>query len=221
MRPERAPLAHLPIRAASLALALALVGGCAALRPAVEASRPGPAQAAPDPAAIRAAELAEATLALHRFVGAPPDQQTALMAAARQAAEQAPTPASQLRYALLLAQPGHAGTDLNLARQLLQSLLAEPARLAPMEHASAFLELRRIDRELALAAEVDELRAKADLIDSEALSALNRRLLAETDENQRLRRALEEAQAKLAAIALIERQTRDREPDDPVPQEAP
>ena len=91
-----------------------------------------------------------------------------------------------------------------------QLLRQAPTRLATLDAQTPTMQ--------RLAAEAKGLRG---LIDSEALSALNRRLLAETDENQRLRRALEEAQAKLAAIALIERQTRDREPDDPVPQEAP
>lgn len=200
---------------------LACLSGCAGLRPAAETARPAPAQAAPDLPAMRAAALADATLALHRFAGATPEEQAALLADARLASEQAPSPASRLRYATLLALPGHAGTHPALARELLQSLLALPAQLSPTEHAQAFLELRRVDRELALSADVDRLHERVELVDSEALAALNRRLLTETDENQRLRRALDEAQAKLAAIALIERQTRDRDADSPNPPEAP
>lgn len=207
---------------AALALAsLACLGGCAALGPGGEIARPPVIPPEPDLAATRAASLADITLALHRFASAPPEEQAAQLAAAREAAAQAPAPAARLRYALLLGVPAHSGADPALARPLLQALLAEPDRLAPTEHALAFLELLRIDRELALLADASALRERADLIDGEALDALNRRLLAETDENQRLRRSLEEAQAKLAAIALIERQTRDRESSPTEPPEAP
>ena len=215
------PTRRAPAAGLLLCVGMVCLSGCAALKPVADTARPAPAQAAPDLPALQAAALAASTLALHRFSGATPDEQLALLAAARQAADQAPSPASRLRYALLLALPGQSGADPVQARQILQSLLEQPDTLSPTEHAQAFLELRRIDRELALAADVTRLRESAELIDSEALAALNRRLLAETDENQRLRRALDDAQAKLAAIALIERQTRDRDADAPDPPEAP
>jgi hypothetical protein len=44
---------------------------------------------------------------------------------------------------------------------------------------------------------------------------VNRRLAAETEENARLRNSLDEAQAKLDAIANIERQTTVRQPTAP------
>ncbi len=44
---------------------------------------------------------------------------------------------------------------------------------------------------------------------------MNRRLAAESEENARLRKALDEAQAKLNAIANIERQTTVRQPTVP------
>ena len=209
------------VRAAFAVAALASLGGCAALGPTGQATGAPAAPPAPDVAAIPAATLADTTLALHRFAAAAPDEQAALLAAARDAAAQVPSPAARLRYALLLGVPAQPGADPALARQLLQALLSEPDRLAPTEHAVAFIELRRLDRELALLADANTLRERAEQVDAEALDGLNRRLLAETDENQRLRRALEDAQAKLAAIALIERQPRDRESAPPEPPEPP
>jgi len=45
------------------------------------------------------------------------------------------------------------------------------------------------------------------------LLAANRRLAAESDENLRLRKALDEAKAKLEAITHIERSINDRKPN--------
>ena len=127
MPPE--PTRRVPAAGLLLCASLASLGGCAALRPAAETVRPAPAQATPDLPTLQAAALADSTLALHRFSGAPPEDQRALLAAARQAAEQTPSPASRLRYALLLALPGHSGAEPEAARQILQSLLAQPAQL--------------------------------------------------------------------------------------------
>ena len=218
--PPRSPAETFPrvARVAALgALALAAVG--CSLIPHGTAPRQVAPPAPPDPAAVQAGLLAEATLSLHRFAGSSPEEQARQFAAARATTEPSGSPSDQLRLALLLGLPGHAGTDPGLARRTLQGLLADPTPLSPTEHAVALLELRKLDRELSLAAEVNKLSEEAGRIASEALAALNERLLAETDENQRLRRALEDAQRKLAAIALIERQTSDRDEPAPPPED--
>ena len=87
--------------------------------------------------------------------------------------------------------------------------------MTPVEHAAAFLELQKIDRQLALAADNRRLQNDSDRAERERLAAVNRRLAAETEENVRLRKALDEAQAKLDAIANIERQTTVRQPTAP------
>ena len=48
--------------------------------------------------------------------------------------------------------------------------------------------------------------------DREKLAALNKRLQLETEENARLRKELDEARAKLDAIANIERSLNERKP---------
>ncbi len=199
--------------------ALALAAAGCSLIPTSTAPGPVAPPAPPDPAAVQAGLLAEATLSLQRFAASTPGEQARQLTAARATTEPSGSPSNQLRLALLLGLPGHEGTDPGLARQILQGLLAGPIPLSPTEHAVASLELRRLDRELSLAAEVDRLTEEAGQIDSDALAALNERLLAETDENQRLRRALEDAQRKLAAIALIERQTSDRDEPSPPPED--
>ena len=64
--------------------------------------------------------------------------------------ETAPTPSRQLRFALILATPGHPATDLPRAQRLLRELMANPEMLLPGERALAFLELQQIDDHLTL-----------------------------------------------------------------------
>ena len=118
----------------------------------------------------------------------------------------------QLRFALMLATPGHPGTDLPRAQQLLRELTANPEMLLPGERALAFLELQQIDDHLTLEAENRRLETDAVRADRERLANLNRRLQLESDENARLRKELEEARAKLDAIANIERSLNERKP---------
>jgi uncharacterized membrane protein len=54
------------------------------------------------------------------------------------------------------------------------------------------------------------LREEAPRESREKLQALGRRLVVESDENARLRKALDEAQAKLEAVTHIERSINDR-----------
>ena len=65
--------------------------------------------------------------------------------------------------------------------------------------------------ELGLKADNDRMQADAQRGDHErAMAAAQRRLQAELDENAKLRKQLEDAQAKLDAVANIERNLTDR-----------
>jgi len=149
---------------------------------------------------------------LQRLVQGAPAEQAEMLAGAKRDYEITPTSSHQLRYALVLAAPGHAGQDLPHAQKLLRELLATPETLLPVEKALAFLELQRVDRELTLSAENQRLQSSAERNDRERLAAFNRRLQTELDENAKLKRELEEAHAKLEAIANIERSANKRKP---------
>jgi hypothetical protein len=69
--------------------------------------------------------------------------------------------------------------------------------------------LQEVDQRLVLQAENKRLRTKRCTI-PDKLQAINRRLQAESDENARLRKALDEARAKLDAVTHIERSINDR-----------
>jgi len=107
---------------------------------------------------------------------------------------------------------GEAVTALRLAQKLLRELMANPETLLSGERALAFLELQQIDDHLTLEGENRRLQSDAVRADRERLASVNHRLQVETDENTRLRKELEEARAKLDAIANIERSLNERKP---------
>ena len=67
-----------------------------------------------------------------------------------------------------------------------------------------------MEQTLVLQAENTRLRTEEPRDYRDKLAAVNRRLSAETDENVHLRKALEEARAKLEAVTHIERSINDR-----------
>jgi len=115
-----------------------------------------------------------------------------------------PSTQKRLRYAFVLAVPGHAASDPMGARTLLGEALATPETLLPSERALADLMVRDLDARLALARENETLRHGSSPQDDTRIAELNRRLQAETAEKDRLRRELERAEAKLEAIATLE-----------------
>ena len=140
-----------------------------------------------------------------------PARQAELFQQAKDAAELSPTTSNKLRYALALATPGHSGADPVAAQRQLSELLARPETLLPMERMLAIVELKEVEQQLILLADTKRLRDEAarDSHD-DRLATINRRLAAENDENARLRKALDEARAKLEAVTHIERSINDR-----------
>lgn len=136
-----------------------------------------------------------------------PAGQAELVAAARQAYEAEGSLDGQLRYALALAAPGIPGAEPQLARRHLGEVLARGDRLQPGPRALAQLALAEVDARLTLQSDNLRLQTEGALRDRERTTALTRRLQQELDENNRLRRALDEAQKKLEAVLLLERGT--------------
>jgi hypothetical protein len=174
--------------------------------------REPPAAPVIDRNAAAAVALSDDLQMMQKLAQAAPAEQADMVAAAQRDFDTAPTPSRQLRYALALANPGHP-QDLTRAQQLLRELMANPEMLLPGERALAFLELQQIDDHLTLAAENRRLQGEAVRVDREHQGSANRRLQVEADENARLRRELDEARAKLDAIANIERSLNERKPN--------
>jgi hypothetical protein len=140
-----------------------------------------------------------------------PARQAELFQSAKDAADLTPTTSNKLRYAVALATPGYSGSDPVAAQRQLSELLARPETLLPIERSLALVELKEVEQRLILQAEIQRAHDDAAHDDMrDKLQATNRRLAAELDENVKLRKALDEARAKLDAVTHIERSINDR-----------
>jgi hypothetical protein len=136
-----------------------------------------------------------------------PAHQAEVFQQAKDAAELQPTTSNRLRYALALATPGHSGSDPVAAQRQLAELMARPETLLPVERLLATVELKEVEQRLILQAENARMRDIAPNDSHDKLQSLNRRLSAESDENAKLRKALDEARAKLEAVTHIEQRS--------------
>lgn len=162
---------------------------------------PAPAPASPSEAEVVAAHLD----VMNRLGAGTPAEQAEIVESARRDYLESPGPSRQLRYACVLATPAHGGSDPAGARTLLGELLAAPERLGAPERALAQIVYRVVNARLSLESELRELRAATAEADQERAAAANRRIQAQAAENARLKKELDEALAKLEAIAELER----------------
>jgi hypothetical protein len=194
---------RLTLGMAPLLLAL---GACAALGDGHAAGKPSqPIAPSVDRETSVAVLLASTIQTMQRLAQSGAAEQAEIMTSARQAYERAPLGSAQFRYGLLLAVPGPASRDPERAQLLLRELAAQPEMLQPAERALMQVELAHLDRELALSTENQRLQADQARADRDRQAVANRRLQAEIDENAKLRKKLDEAQAKLDAVEQIER----------------
>ena len=200
---------HRRVRLAACVLAAGWISACGLNGPFAREK-----QAAPSEPARAPLDLSPITPLLEMMSSLPqgdPARQAEMFQSAKDAAELTPTTSNKLKYALALATPGYSGSDPVAAQRQLAELLARPETLLPIERLLALVELKEVEQRLILQAENKRMRDDAPHDDSrDKLQALNRRLAAESDENVKLRKALDEARAKLEAITHIERSINDR-----------
>lgn len=135
-----------------LSLVLASACGCAGFD---TLRAPPPAQhnenAAEDRDTVAAVFMAGTFQSMQHLAQAGPAEQAEIVTAAREACDRAPQQTSaKLRYALLLATPGHPARNPVLAQKLLRELAAQPESLQPPERAVALVELAQINGEIEL-----------------------------------------------------------------------
>ena len=192
-----------PLARLWLLLGLAALGGCGMLKSPFNATHERPEPVVNRPAAD--AEAARRYLdALASMRAGSPAAQAEQFEAAQLAAANAATTFNRLRYAVLLALPGHAGSDPVAARRQLSDLSARPELLLPSEQSLAAVLLADVDERLVLLAETRRLQQEAVVRDKEHAATVAKRVQTEVDENARLRRALEDAQKKLEAVTRVE-----------------
>ena len=198
---------------ACLALLAAALAGCEAL----PAKRPRDSQDLPsiDRDATEATLMANYLDTCLKVARGTPAEQAEVLASVGNDYHAAPAPSKVLRYAMVLSTPGHAGHDPVVAQRLLREVLASPETLLPAERALAFLQLQQVERQQSLQADVRRLQTGAERTANERIAQLTRRLTTESEENNRLKKALADAQAKLDAIANIERSSGNARPTQP------
>lgn len=140
-----------------------------------------------------------------------PAAQAEIYADAQSGAQLTPGPQTNLRFALVLATPGHPESDAAQAASMLREVLAAPALLTQAEIALAAVALGSAQELAAAQAEVQRLRAAASRNVQARDSAASQRLAALEADNQRLREQLRDAEEKLEAITTIERSIREQE----------
>jgi hypothetical protein len=182
-----------------LAVALSGCGAFGSPKPAVQAVPDGPPQ---DSGAI--APLLDM---MSNLPTGDPARQAELFQSAKDAAELSPTTSNRLKYALALATPGYSDADPVAAQRQLSQLLARPETLLPIERLLATVVLKEVEQRLILQAENKRMRVDTPPDSHDKLQAINRRLQAESDENAKLRKALDEARAKLEAVTHIEQRS--------------
>jgi hypothetical protein len=193
---------HSGKRIAACAAASFLISACGVLgtpKPAAPAVQEGPR---PDLGAV--APLLEM---MSNLPQGDPARQAEIFQQAKDAAELQPTTSNKLRYALALATPGSSGADPVAAQRQLAELLARPETLLPVERLLASVQLKEVEQRLILQAENARMRDAVPNDSHDKLQAANRRLAAESDENAKLRKALDEARAKLEAVTHIEQRS--------------
>jgi hypothetical protein len=193
---------HRGNRIAACVLASGWLTGCAGLG---SAKPPAPAvQEHPQPDSGAVAPLLEM---MSNLPQGDPARQAEVFQQAKDAAELQPTTSNKLRYALALATPGYTGANPVAAQRQLAELLARPETLLPVERLLATVELKEVEQRLILQAENARMRDAAPNDSHDKLQSMNRRLAAESDENAKLRKALDEARAKLEAVTHIEQRS--------------
>ena len=145
---------------------------------------------------------------LRELVTGDPYTQVEIHADAESAATLTPNPSTRLRYALVLATPGHAAADADRAASMLRELLAQTELMTGTEIALATVYLRTLDTQLVLEAETRRLQSVRTTAQSAEQRASARRIADVEAENEQLRRQLADVEQKLEALTSIERSIR-------------
>ena len=136
---------------------------------------------------------------MYELAAGDPATQSEIFAAAQSAVKTTPGPSTRLRYALVLATPGHAASNPQEAQSAFRELLAQTELMTPSETALATIHLKSVEKQIVLGTETRRAR-----------QGNQRRIATVESENRELRNSLEEAERKLEAITSIERSIREQ-----------
>ncbi len=189
-------------------LLVTALAGCSQTKSWMSGSRSSPSD---EQIILGAPEANEYLNELYLLTSGDPATQAEIYADSRSVATLTPGPSTTLRYAMVLATPGHAETDPTEAASLLRELLSRTELLTQVEISLATIHLETAQELIVLSTETRQLRASTSRATQTEEAASNQRLATVESDNRRLRRELQEAEDKLAAISSIERSIRDQE----------
>jgi hypothetical protein len=165
-----------------------------------------------DDAVVLGAPDAEQYLSeLYGFTNGNPRTQQEIFEDAQSESTLTPGPQTNLRYAMILATPGHAGFDPEMAQTLLRSVLQQESILTASEVSLATIHLKSVERQIALSSEARRAMATSSRAATSEEQASRQRLAAVEAENRRLQEELADAKEKLDAITSIERSIREQD----------
>lgn len=195
---------------AAIIVVVSLLGACAQTKSLV--SSMGRESTPSDDTIILGAPDAEQYLSeLYDLAVGDPRTQAEIYADAESGAKLTPGPQTNLRYALVLATPGHERFNPEIAQTMLRDVLLQESILTAAEVALATIHLNSVERQLALSADARRALASSSLAATTEGAAVQQRLAAAEAENRRLREALTDAEEKLEALSSIERSIREQD----------
>jgi hypothetical protein len=188
-------------------LAVMLVSGCQTTTDWLKGRRTANAD---DPVILGAPEANTYLSELYNLATGDPATQAEIYADAESAATLTPGTSTRLRYALVLAAPGHSESDGPKAQSLLSELLSQRELMTNAEISLATIYLKDVETRMVLDAEARRLRAESSRASTTEAEAINQRIARVEAENRQLRESLATAEAKLEAITSIERSIREQ-----------
>lgn len=197
-------------RIAAAIVVVALLAGCSQTKSFVSSMRKTPSSSS-EPIILGAPDAEHYLQEMYELAAGDPATQAEIYADAEYAAKLTPGPQSNLRFALVLATPGHGEYNPEGAQPMLRELLVQTALLTPAEVALATINLKSVEEQIVLGSEARRARATSSRAAATEEAARSQRLATVEAENRRLRRELDEAEQKLDAITSIERSIREQE----------
>ena len=193
-------------------LTLVAMTGCSTTKGWLDKVTPGGGGARSEESTILGAPTADDYLRdLHQLATGDPATQVEIFADAESKSTLTPDPSTNLKFALVLATPGHSETDPARAQSMLRELLTQPELMTPAEISLAEIHLRSVEERIVLTTEARRLRESSSRAARTEEQAINQRLATVEAENRRLRSELEDAEQKLEAITSIERSIREQD----------
>jgi hypothetical protein len=186
---------------------IVLLGACSHTQGLVSSMRKSPSSGG-DPVIVGAPDAEHYLSELYDLAAGDPATQAEIYADAESGSKLTPGPQTDLRFALVLATPGHGEYNPEAAQPMLRELLAQTSLLTPAEISLATINLRAVEDTIVLASEARRARASSSRAAATEEAAIQQRLATVEAENRRLRRELAEAEDKLDAITSIERSIR-------------